>query len=100
VLQIERILAKLARDRGLLEQLRQQGMRYARECLSWDRKAQIMTEILSWTVGQGPKPDLLPPQLLRPQKPTSLTRVSLMAHAWDPKKFHSIYAEFIFSKAF
>jgi glycosyltransferase involved in cell wall biosynthesis len=62
VLQIEKILAELARDRGLLERLSQQSIRYARECLSWDRKAQIMTEILSWTVGQGPKPDLRLPK--------------------------------------
>jgi glycosyltransferase involved in cell wall biosynthesis len=80
VSQIERILAKLARDSGLLERLRQQGMRYARECLSWDQKAQIVTQVLHWVVGQGPKPDLLPPKLLRPQKPTSLTS-SLIAPA-------------------
>jgi glycosyltransferase involved in cell wall biosynthesis len=65
VLQIERILAKLARDSGLLERLRQQGMRYARECLSWDQKAQIVTQVLRWVVGQGPKPDLPPPKMLR-----------------------------------
>ena len=68
VFQLERILAKLARDRGLLERLSQQGMRYAQEGLSWDRKARIMTEILSWAVGQGPKPDLLPPKDALPTK--------------------------------
>jgi glycosyltransferase involved in cell wall biosynthesis len=62
VLQIEKILAELAHDRGLLDRLRQQGMRYARECLSWDAKAQMMTEILCWAIGQGPKPDLRPPR--------------------------------------
>jgi glycosyltransferase involved in cell wall biosynthesis len=67
VLQIEKILAELARDRGLLERLSQQGMRYARECLSWDRKAQITTQILSWATGRGPKPDLRPPKRLCPQ---------------------------------
>ena len=58
VLQIEKVLATLARDPVLVDRLRQQGMRYARECLSWDGKAQIMTQILSWVAGQGPKPDL------------------------------------------
>ena len=58
VLQIEKILAKLVNNRELLERLRQQGMRYARECLSWDRKAQIVTEILCWAARRGPKPDL------------------------------------------
>jgi glycosyltransferase involved in cell wall biosynthesis len=74
VLQIERILAKLARDSGLLERLRQQGMRYARECLSWDKKAQIVTQVLRWAVGQGPKPGLPPPKALCSQNrpPTSL----------------------------
>ncbi len=68
VLQIERVLAKLAGDPGLLEQMRQRGTRYARECLSWDAKAQIVTQILTWAVDQGPKPDLLPPQRLHSQQ--------------------------------
>jgi glycosyltransferase involved in cell wall biosynthesis len=58
VLQIEKVLATLARDPVLVDRLRQQGMRYAQECLSWDGKAQIMTQILSWVAGQGPKPNL------------------------------------------
>lgn len=58
VFRIEKILATLARDPVLVDRLRQQGMRYARECLSWGGKAQITTQILSWVVGQGPKPDL------------------------------------------
>ena len=66
VLQIERVLATLARDPVLVDRLRQQGMRYARECLSWDGKAQIMTQILSWVVGQGPKPDLRYPKETMP----------------------------------
>ena len=64
VLQIERVLMKLARDPGLVDRMRQRGMRYAQECLSWDAKAKIVTEILTWVVGQGPKPDLLPPERL------------------------------------
>ena len=59
--EIERVLANLEGDRHLLDRLRQQGMRYARECLSWEGKAQIMTQILTWAVRQGPKPDLHPP---------------------------------------
>jgi hypothetical protein len=62
VLQIEKILSNLQRDRELLERLRQQGMRYARECLSWDGKAKVTSQILTWAVGQGPKPDLQPPR--------------------------------------
>jgi Glycosyltransferase len=58
VLQIERVLATLARDPVLVGRLRQQGMRYAREHLSWDGKAQTMTKILNWAVGKGRKPDL------------------------------------------
>jgi len=56
VLQIERILANLYRDSDLLDRLREQGKRYARQYLSWDRKAQIVTEILCWAVHGGPKP--------------------------------------------
>ena len=62
VFQIEAILSNLHGDQGLLEQLRQQGMRYARQCLSWERKAQVTSQVLTWAVGQGPKPDLLPRQ--------------------------------------
>ena len=62
VLQIEKILAKLANDRDLLERLRQQGMRYARECLSWDGKAQMRYSDSDLGSRRGPKPDLLPPR--------------------------------------
>jgi len=65
VLQIDEILGKLARDPDVVDRLRRQGMRYARECLSWERKAQVTSQILAWAVGQGPKPDLLPPQAAR-----------------------------------
>jgi len=73
VIQIEKDLAKLARDPQLLERLRQQGMRYARERLSWDGKAQMITQILDWTMGQGPKPDLRPTRMVE-----SCTTVSLV----------------------
>ena len=64
VCQIEKILSELAGDRDLLDRLRQEGMKYAREALSWDGKAQVITQILFWAVGKGTKPDLLPPKAL------------------------------------
>lgn len=62
--QMERILMLLAHDREQLERLRRQGLAYARECLTWDAKAQVTTRILHWVVGRGPKPDLPPPKVL------------------------------------
>jgi glycosyltransferase involved in cell wall biosynthesis len=56
--QMERILRDLAGNRNLLDRLRQQGMSYARECLTWDAKAQATSQVLHWVVRQGPKPDL------------------------------------------
>jgi glycosyltransferase involved in cell wall biosynthesis len=64
VAQMEKILAGLAQDRDLLNRLRQEGMSYARERLTWDAKAQRTTQILNWVVRQGPKPDLVPPKML------------------------------------
>jgi glycosyltransferase involved in cell wall biosynthesis len=64
VSQIEKILAELAHDRNLLDRLRQQGMSYARECLTWEAKAQTVTRIIDWVVARGPKPDLRPPKAL------------------------------------
>jgi glycosyltransferase involved in cell wall biosynthesis len=65
VAQIEKILRGLAQDRDLLERLRQQAVSYAREHLSWDAKSQALTSIMHWALRQGPKPDLLPPKMLR-----------------------------------
>jgi len=65
VSQIERILRDLAEDRDLLERLRQQGMAYAQECLTWDAKAQVLTKIMHWALRRGPKPDLPPPKMLQ-----------------------------------
>ncbi len=64
VSQMEKILADLAGNRDLLDRLRQRGMSYARECLTWDAKAQRTTRVLNWAVGRAPKPDLLPPKFL------------------------------------
>lgn len=63
--QIERILRNLAGDRNLLERLRQQGMSYAQECLTWDAKAQALTTIMRWALRQSPKPNLPPPKMLQ-----------------------------------
>jgi glycosyltransferase involved in cell wall biosynthesis len=78
VAQMEKILTDLAHDRGGLERLRRQGMAYARECLTWDAKAQATTRVLRWVVGQGPKPDLLPPKELagRPREDNSKSRTT------------------------
>jgi glycosyltransferase involved in cell wall biosynthesis len=64
VSRIEKILVDLESNRDLLGRLRQHGMTYARECLTWDAKAQRTTEILNWAVRRGPKPDLSPPKVL------------------------------------
>ena len=64
VAQMEKILTDLAANRDLLNRLRQQGMSYARECLTWDAKAQSTSRVLNWAVRQGPKPDLPPPKML------------------------------------
>ncbi len=64
VAEIEKTLANLASNRDLLNRLRQQGMAYARERLTWDAKAQSTTHVLRWVVGRGPKPDLPPPKML------------------------------------
>jgi len=64
VAQMEKILTELAHNRDLLNRLRQKGMSYARERLTWDAKAQDTTRVLDWAVRQGPKPDLPPPKAL------------------------------------
>jgi len=64
VYQIEKILTDLASNRDLLNRLRQQGMSYARERLTWEAKAQSTTQVLNWAVRRGPRPDLPPPKLL------------------------------------
>ena len=72
VLQIEKVLAKLSDDSALLERLRKQGIRYARERLSWDGKAQMTTQILTWATGHGERPDLRPPEIIAARNVVSL----------------------------
>jgi glycosyltransferase involved in cell wall biosynthesis len=64
VAQMESVLAELAHNRSLLEQLRQQGMSYAQERLTWDAKAQDTTKVLEWVLQRGPRPNLVPPKAL------------------------------------
>jgi glycosyltransferase involved in cell wall biosynthesis len=61
---MEQILAELARNRDLLNRLRQQGMAYARECLTWEAKVERVTRVLNWALRRGPRPDLPPPKML------------------------------------
>jgi glycosyltransferase involved in cell wall biosynthesis len=64
VLQMEKVLARLIENRDLLERLRQQGMSYAGERLTWEAKAHDVTRVLHWVLRQGPKPDFPPPKPL------------------------------------
>jgi glycosyltransferase involved in cell wall biosynthesis len=64
VSQMEKLLTELVHNRDLLQRLQQQGMSYARECLTWDAKAQSVTRIMEWAIGRGPKPNLPPPKVL------------------------------------
>jgi glycosyltransferase involved in cell wall biosynthesis len=65
VSQMEEILSDLAGDRDLLHRLRQRGMAYAQERLTWEAKAQDTTRVLNWVLQHGPKPDLSPATMLR-----------------------------------
>lgn len=64
VRQIQQALEQLATDRKRLEELRARGMAYARESLSWDGKARIVTDIVRWVMREGPKPNLPSPKQL------------------------------------
>ena len=70
VAQMETILKDLAGNRDILNRLRQQGMSYAKEFLTWDAKAQATTRVLNWVVRRGPKPDLRPPKMLHLERAT------------------------------
>jgi glycosyltransferase involved in cell wall biosynthesis len=88
VAQMEKILAELAHNRDRLEQLREQGMTYVRECLTWDAKAQSTTRVLNWVVRRGPKPDLQPPKRLHPRRSGGRIADALVANAL-PKSDHT-----------
>lgn len=59
---IESILKRLAENRYDLETLSRRAVAYARGHLTWEAKAQLITDILQWTTGHGPKPSLEPLQ--------------------------------------
>lgn len=61
ILRLESVLKRLAEDRNHLANLRERGMAYARESLTYDAKARVLTDVLLWAIGRGPKPELLPP---------------------------------------
>lgn len=65
VSRIEKILTDIVDNRDVLTRIRQQGMSYARKCLTWDAKAQRTTEVLEWVMRRGPKPNLAPPKVLK-----------------------------------
>jgi glycosyltransferase involved in cell wall biosynthesis len=62
VLQISRILTDLADHPERVNLLQEQGIRYARQYLTWDAKARLVTDILCWVLQRGPKPDLRAPK--------------------------------------
>jgi glycosyltransferase involved in cell wall biosynthesis len=80
VSQMETILTELAGNRELLNRLREQGMSYARECLTWDAKAQSTTQVLNWAVQRGSKPDLPPPKALHTRRTDGTNRDPLAAN--------------------
>ena len=61
VRELATVLDRLALDSHHLETLRQQGMAYARERLTWEGKARAFSGVLQWATGNGAKPDLRPP---------------------------------------
>ena len=71
VVQLERVLTGLAHNPNLLSRLRQQGMSYAQERLTWAAKAESITRILNWAVHRGRKPNMPSPKPLYSRSPIS-----------------------------
>jgi glycosyltransferase involved in cell wall biosynthesis len=65
VSQIQCILRELDVDDARLRRLSDEAVRYAREQLTWEGKAQAVSRILAWAARRGAKPDLPPPALVR-----------------------------------
>lgn len=61
ILKVESALNNLAGDRNHLDALRERGMAYVRNNLTYDARARVITKVLLWAAGRGPKPVLLPP---------------------------------------
>lgn len=76
-MQIETILTCLAADRSHLAKIRRQGFAYAREYLTWEAKARMVTEVLLWAVGNGPKPKMNPPSFAAANSGFWLNRAKL-----------------------
>jgi glycosyltransferase involved in cell wall biosynthesis len=74
VSEIEKALMNLASDRNLLDRLRERGMSYARERLTWDAKAQTLTQILNWSLRQSARPNLPPPKMLHLERASHLEK--------------------------
>jgi glycosyltransferase involved in cell wall biosynthesis len=53
---IAQALSELAHNRELLQATSVRAMDYAREHLTWDAKALVMTRILAWAAGSGDRP--------------------------------------------
>jgi glycosyltransferase involved in cell wall biosynthesis len=87
VSQMENILKELASNRDRLNRLRQQGVSYARERLTWDAKARCTTQVLNWVARRAPKPILLPPKRLHLESASSLEKGSPAVESRDPIKF-------------
>ena len=64
VSEMAKILADLAGNPELLNRLKQEGIAYARERLTWDAKAQSTSQVLNWVLQRGPKPEFPPPKVL------------------------------------
>lgn len=62
VAQIEKILTELIHNQDRLEELRRQGMLYARARLTWESKAQDITSVLKWVLQLGQKPNFPSPK--------------------------------------
>jgi glycosyltransferase involved in cell wall biosynthesis len=88
VLNIETVLRNLAQDRNQLNNLSQRGMAYVREHLTWDRKVLVMTDILLWATGRGPKPKLQPPDRATPSARRSNLRDTKTAEAIRTRTVH------------
>jgi len=58
---IEAALRRLDSDRSHLRTLQDRGMAYAREHLTWEAKARMVSDVLLWATGNGPKPVMPPP---------------------------------------
>lgn len=61
VQKIQGVLQTLSDDPARLETLRQRGMAYARESLTYDARARVITDVLLWALGREARPALHPP---------------------------------------